>query len=31
MTHTGRKDTEQSTVEASTTIDGVTLTEPLIR
>jgi hypothetical protein len=31
MTHTSHKDTEQSTIEASITLDGVTLTDPLIR
>jgi hypothetical protein len=29
-THTSQKDTEQSTIEASMTLDGVTLTDPLI-
>jgi hypothetical protein len=28
--HTSHKDTEQSTIEASITLDGVTLTDPLI-
>jgi hypothetical protein len=31
LTHTSHKDTEQSTTEASITLDGVTLTDPLIR
>jgi hypothetical protein len=31
LTHTSHKDTEQSTVQASITLDGVTLTDPLIR
>jgi hypothetical protein len=31
LTHTSHEDTEQSTIEASFTLDGVTLTEPLIR
>jgi hypothetical protein len=31
LTHTSHKDTEQSTIEASITLDGVTLTGPLIR
>jgi hypothetical protein len=30
LTHTSHKDTEQSTVEASITLDGVTLTDSLI-
>jgi hypothetical protein len=29
--HTSHNDTEQSTIEASATLDGVTLTDPLIR
>jgi hypothetical protein len=31
LTHTGHKDTEQSKIEASITLDGVTLTDSLIR
>jgi hypothetical protein len=31
LTHTSPKDTEQSTIEASITLDGLTLTDPLIR
>jgi hypothetical protein len=31
LTHTSHKDTERSTIEASITLDGVTLTDPLIR
>jgi hypothetical protein len=31
LTHTSHKDTEQSTMEASVTLDGVTLTNSLIR
>jgi hypothetical protein len=31
LTHTSHKDTEQSTIEASITVDGVTLTDSLIR
>jgi hypothetical protein len=31
LTHTSHKDTQQSTVEASITLDGVTLTDSLIR
>jgi hypothetical protein len=31
LTHTSHKDTEQSTVEASITLDGVTLTDSLTR
>jgi hypothetical protein len=31
LTHTSHKNTEQSTIEASITTDGVTLTDPLIR
>jgi hypothetical protein len=31
LTHTSHKDTEQSTIEASITLDGVTLTDSLIR
>jgi hypothetical protein len=31
LTHTSHKDTEQSTREASITLDGVTLTDSLIR
>jgi hypothetical protein len=31
LTHTSHKDTEQRTIEASITHDGVTLTDPLIR
>jgi hypothetical protein len=31
LTHGSHKDTEQSTIEASITLDGVTLTESLIR
>jgi hypothetical protein len=31
LTHTSHKDTEQSTIEASITLDGGTLTETLIR
>jgi hypothetical protein len=30
LIHTTQKDTEQSTIEASVTLDGVTLTDPLI-
>jgi hypothetical protein len=30
LTHTSHKDTEQSTIEASITLDGVTLTDSLI-
>jgi hypothetical protein len=30
-THMSHKDTEQSTIEASITLDGVILTDPLIR
>jgi hypothetical protein len=31
LTHASHKDTEQSTIEASITLDGVTLTDSLIR
>jgi hypothetical protein len=31
LTHTNHKDTEQSTIEATITLDGVTLTDSLIR
>jgi hypothetical protein len=31
VTHTSHKDTEQSTLEASITLDGVTMTDQLIR
>jgi hypothetical protein len=31
LTHTSQRDTEQSAIEASITLDGVTLTDPLIR
>jgi hypothetical protein len=31
VTHTSHKDTEQSTIEASITLDSVTLTDSLIR
>jgi hypothetical protein len=31
LTHTSHKDTEQSTIEASITLDGETLTDSLIR
>jgi hypothetical protein len=31
LTHTSYKNIEQSTIEASITLDGVTLTHPLIR
>jgi hypothetical protein len=31
LTHTSHKDTEQSTIEGSITLDGVTLTDSLIR
>jgi hypothetical protein len=31
LTHMCHEDTEQSTIEASITLDGVTLTDPLIR
>jgi hypothetical protein len=31
LTHTSHKDTEQSTIEASITLDDVRLTDPLIR
>jgi hypothetical protein len=31
LTHTSRKDTEQSPIEASITLDGVTLTDALLR
>jgi hypothetical protein len=31
LTHTSHKDTEQSTIEASIALDGVTLTDSLIR
>jgi hypothetical protein len=31
LTHTSHKDTEQSTIEASITLNGVTLTDLLIR
>jgi hypothetical protein len=31
LTHTSHKDTEQSTIEASVTLDGITLTDLLIR
>jgi hypothetical protein len=31
LTHTSHKDREQSTTEASITLDGVTLTNSLIR
>jgi hypothetical protein len=31
LTHTSHKDTEQSTIDASITLDGVTLTDSLIR
>jgi hypothetical protein len=31
LTHTSHKDTEQSTIEVSIKLDGVTLTDPLIR
>jgi hypothetical protein len=30
LAHTSHKDTEQSTIEASTTLDGVILTDSLI-
>jgi hypothetical protein len=30
LTHTSHKDAEQSTIEASITLDGVTLTDPLV-
>jgi hypothetical protein len=30
LTHTSYEDTEQGTIEASITLDGVTLTDPLI-
>jgi hypothetical protein len=31
LTHTSHKDTEQSTIEASITLNGVTVTDPLFR
>jgi hypothetical protein len=31
LTHGSHKDTEQSTTEASVTLNGITLTDPLIR
>jgi hypothetical protein len=31
LTHTSHKDTEQSTIEASITLDGITPTDSLIR
>jgi hypothetical protein len=31
LTHTSHKDTDQSTIEASVTPDGVTLTNSLLR
>jgi hypothetical protein len=31
LIHMNHKDTEQSTIEASSTLDGVTLTDSLIR
>jgi hypothetical protein len=31
ITHTSHKDTKQSTIEASITLDGVKLIDPLIR
>jgi hypothetical protein len=31
LTHTSHKDTEQSTIEAYITLDGVTLTDSLIK
>jgi hypothetical protein len=31
LTHTSHEDRKQSTIEASITLDGVTLTDPLIR
>jgi hypothetical protein len=31
LTHMSHKDTQQSTIEASATLDGITLTDPLIR
>jgi hypothetical protein len=31
LTHLGHKDTEQSTIEASITLDGITLTDSLTR
>jgi hypothetical protein len=31
LTHTSQKDTEQSIIEASITLDGVTLTDSLTR
>jgi hypothetical protein len=31
LTHTSHKDTEQSTTEASITLDGITLTDSMIR
>jgi hypothetical protein len=31
LTYTSHKDTEQSTIEASATLDGVTETDPVIR
>jgi hypothetical protein len=31
LTHTGHKETEQGTIETSITLDGVTLTDPMIR
>jgi hypothetical protein len=31
LTHASHKDTEQSTIEASVTLEGVTLTDSLIR
>jgi hypothetical protein len=30
LTHTSHKDTEHNIIEASVTLDGVTLTDPLI-
>jgi hypothetical protein len=30
LTHTSHKDTEKSTIEASVTLDGVTMTDSLI-
>jgi hypothetical protein len=31
LTHTSHKDTDQSTIKVCITLDGVTLTDPLIR
>jgi hypothetical protein len=31
LTHTSHEETEHSTIEASLTLDGVTLTDPLIK